>query len=86
MKRLIEVLDQDDGTLAPNVDKWCLVCIQPIWALGWASDVCHFCEDKITTADIQRFEDEVGEFRLYHYQVPEDLRAEREALRARKEM
>lgn len=54
------VIEQDDGTLKPDLDLWCAVCYQPVWAIGWESDLCPWCEVTVTDAEFQRAADDMG--------------------------
>lgn len=73
------VIEQDDGTLIPDLDLWCAVCYQPVWANGWESDLCPWCEVTVTDAEFQRAADDMGfEMRRYSHTQrhvrPRDLR------------
>lgn len=65
-KRLNEVIERDDGTLIPDLDLWCAVCYQPVWATGWKSDLCPWCEATVTDAQFQHTADVSG-FNLHRY-------------------
>ncbi|MCF2573149.1 hypothetical protein [Brevibacterium sp. UCMA 11754] len=79
--RCNEVIEQDDGTLIPDLDLWCAVCYQPVWSLGWKSDLCPWCEQTVTDDQFQRAADFMGfEMRRYthtrRHVYPRGLRRE----------
>lgn len=66
MKRLEEVTVGDDGCLRPDVGKGCFGCYEEIWAAGWESDLCPWCEVTVTDAEFQHTADVTG-FDLHRY-------------------
>lgn len=77
MKRLCGVVEQEDSTVEPDVELWCFLCVKPIWWLGWKSELCVFCEDKVTADDIRRERyEEDWQLTLYDYQIPPGIKDE----------
>lgn len=81
MKRLVDVVELENGELTPDIGLWCAVCNNSIWAVGWESDLCPWCENTITDAQFQHTADVTG-FKLRRYThtlrvvYPRDLRRE----------
>ncbi|MBE4695455.1 hypothetical protein HGI16_12175 [Brevibacterium casei] len=61
LKRFNGVIERDDGTLIPDLDLWCAVCYQPVWANDWTSDLCPWCEATVTDAEFQHAADVMGD-------------------------
>ncbi|MFF8895213.1 hypothetical protein [Brevibacterium casei] len=74
MKRLRAVVEQFDGTIEPDIEQWCFLCVKPIWWRDWKSELCIFCEDKVTADDIRReLYEQDWRVTLYDYQIPHGI-------------
>lgn len=71
MKRLVEAWIDKDGCYRPEVDAWCWACIEPIWATGWESDLCPWCESRIDDLEFDRLQSEAGLTLRRQYHRPE---------------